>query len=110
MKLFIVLLLCLSVLLSSCISMNTAMFKPKPDSSGDKFLAGWGGFWNMEISMYGAMGITWAGAASLNLESDVAFFIACMSFVSLFERILSADISYRNSMLYRYYSQDTEAE
>ncbi len=47
MRTYLALLLCLSVLLSGCIAVNTAIFKPEPDSGGDwavRVLGGWGDF------------------------------------------------------------------
>ncbi len=47
MKTYLVLFLCLSVLLSGCITANTAIFEPEPDSGEDwavRVLGGWGDF------------------------------------------------------------------
>jgi len=107
---FIAMLLCLSVLLSGCISMNTAMFKPKPDGAGDIVFAIWGGYWNIQIITGSSIGIAWAADEVLKLRYDVAVLIGCMSFVSLFAGIFSADISIRNSMQYRFDFQDTEPD
>ncbi len=40
----LILFLCLSVLLSGCITANTAIFKPEPDSNGDWVARALGGF------------------------------------------------------------------
>jgi hypothetical protein len=46
MKTLLALLLCLFVLLSGCITANTVIFEPEPDSGGDWFVRIWGGIWD----------------------------------------------------------------
>ena len=49
LKTFLALLLCLSVLLSGCITMGTEMFKPEPRSVGDWVIRVWGGLVDFSI-------------------------------------------------------------
>lgn len=47
MKTHLVLFLCLSVLLSGCITMTTDVFKPEPDGAGDLVVRVSGGYFNI---------------------------------------------------------------
>ncbi len=49
MKALLLLLLCLSVLLSGCITANTAIFKPEPDSGGDWVARILGGYFDFGV-------------------------------------------------------------
>ena len=106
MKIPVALMLCFSVLLSGCISANTAMFTPEPDSGGDTFTKIWGGIWNLEF--FWAIPIIVAsvstgsfGRKELSPEQQFQLTIVAVSATLATVGIFSADIAIRNSLPYR---------
>ncbi len=125
MKTHLVLFLCLSVLLSGCITANTAIFKPEPGSNGDALFRMWGGFWDLAFCI-----VTGTALGSLiynttkepgpshgmqglsNLQHHL-FLVVAGALAGLWVSIglIYADVAWRDSLPYRKaYYQDKEAE
>lgn len=101
LKTFLALLLCLSVLLSGCITMGTEMFKSEPRSVGDWVIRVWGGLVDLTL-------VSIAAEYAEYTKNEAAFYGI---FVGGGIDILLVDIAMRNELSYRKaYYQDKESE
>ncbi len=111
MKIFLALCLCLSVLLSGCITANTSIFKPEPDSGGDVFWRIIGGWWDVEFTT-GPLIILWTilyYQQSNNEARNALLIAALLAPIGL----ILADVGMRNALPYRkayYEKKETEEE
>ncbi len=113
LRTILALFLCLSVLLSGCITANTAIFKPEPDSGGDWVIRVLGGFIDGSIASVISVNITLAATDLLEGGGTYGEWMAVYMGTLLVSwiGILLADTAIRSSLPYRKaYYQDKDAE
>ena len=98
MKTHLALFLCLSVLLSGCITAATDLIKPEPDSGADVFWRFIGGWWDVEIAAGPFLFAAIIIGARLSDEARGALLIAAL--LAPIGLILG-DTAMRNALPYR---------
>lgn len=108
MKTLLSLILCFSVLLSSCITANTAVLEPEPDSSGDWAIRVVGGIGDIYFGMgIGLLLFNQTGAGKgRTLQEALGTSTLLITLFSV--GTIGADVVIRNSLPYRkaYYQDD----
>jgi hypothetical protein len=111
MRTHIVIFMCFSTLLSGCMTANTALFKPEPDSGGDWIIRILGGIIDIDVGMYSVLYLGyevdpqrgWLYSSPPGWAYPVGILCAVL--------ITATDVAIRNSLPYRKaFYQNREAE